>query len=65
MKELTRDEAYSAMFEFVGHRYELTQSKDIASFMMDIQIMEDGVSADPALIDDWNEAVDKVLLANR
>ena len=57
-RNLSEDEAYLAMFAFVEKRYRLTQSDDIGSFLGDMSLLFSGGTADPALQDDWTEAVE-------
>ena len=57
MDSLTTEEAYLAMFAFIEKRYRLTSSDDLASFLSDMSLMFSGGTADPALQDDWEEAV--------
>ncbi|MEM7430999.1 MAG: hypothetical protein AAF351_03565 [Pseudomonadota bacterium] len=60
MNTLSIDEAYLAMFAFIEKRYRLTASDDLASFLGDMSLLFDGGTADPALQDDWKEAVELV-----
>jgi len=46
------------MFAFVEKRYSLTASDDLASFLSDMSLMFSGGTADPALQDDWEEAIE-------
>ena len=57
-KKLSEDEAYLAMFAFIEKRYRLTSSDDIGGFLSDMSILFSGGTADPALEDDWAEAVE-------
>lgn len=57
-KKLSEDESYLAMFAFIEKRYRLTSSDDIGSFLSDMSLLFGGGTADPALEDDWAEAVE-------
>ena len=58
MDTLTKEEAYLAMFAFIEKRWRLTSSEDLASFLSDMSLMFSGGTADPALYEDWEEAID-------
>lgn len=58
MDSLTSEEAYLAMFAFIEKRYRVTSSDDLALFLSDMSLMFSGGTADPALQDDWEEAVE-------
>lgn len=60
MDSLTIEEAYLAMFAFIEKRYRLTSSDDLAVLLSDMSLNFPGGTADPALQDDWEEAVELV-----
>ncbi len=54
MKEkLTYLESFKAMNCFLVKHYEQTSSEDIGSLLGEIQLLEDGKTADPAAWEDW------------
>src|SRR6266446_1292448 len=59
-KTLTLDEAYDAMVDYLEKYYEKTKSDDIGLLVGDMMLFDDGISADPASLDDWNQSVCKV-----
>ncbi len=50
----------AAMRLFLEDYYEQTHSDDVGALLGDIQLLEDGMTADPAVWDDWLACVDKV-----
>jgi len=54
---LTVHQAYNAMFRFLEKEYEQTQSDDIGALLGSMSLLEDGSPADPAVKDEWSEAV--------
>lgn len=49
--------AYQAMMAFLEKYYLLTHADEIGGLLGSMQVMEDGKPADPAIWDDWLEAV--------
>ena len=62
MKTLTFQEAFTAMQLFLEDYYERTHSDDVGALLGGIQLLEDGMTADPAVWDEWLKCVDKVEL---
>lgn len=60
MNETTQKEAYLSMFAFLERYYELTKSDDIGSLLGSMSLLQDGETADPAIWNDWLEAIEKV-----
>lgn len=60
MTELTKKEAYLAMFAFLDEYYNLTKSDDIGGLLGSMSLLADGHPSDPAMLEDWLEAIDKV-----
>ena len=60
MTELTKKEAYLAMYSFLEHMYELTKSDDIGGLLGGMSLLQDGETADPAALADWEDAIKKV-----
>lgn len=67
MKEnlLTNKEGYLAMISFLEKYYERTASDDIGALLGDLQLDEDGSPFDPAVLEDWNGSIVKVLSQNK
>ncbi|MEX6507674.1 hypothetical protein [Jiella sp. M17.18] len=61
MAELTTDQAYRAMFEFLKRYWERTGADDVGALLSDLQLFEDGVSGDPAALQDWRDCVAYVM----
>ncbi|PPE74597.1 hypothetical protein C3942_07490 [Solimonas fluminis] len=59
--KLSKKEAYKAMFLFLEREYQLTKSDDIGSLLGAMQFLGDGVPADPAAWEDWEECVGQAL----
>ena len=57
MKQLSDDEGYAAMYAFLEHRYNLTQSDDLGALLSQMSLLPDGGTADPALWHDWQRAI--------
>jgi hypothetical protein len=62
MKTLSFQEAFAAMSLFLEDYYEQTHSDDVGALLGDIQLLEDGMTADPAVWEDWLACVDKIKL---
>lgn len=61
MKTMTDKQAYTAMFHFLKQLYERTKSDDLAGFLGDMSMLENGSTADPAMLHDWERAVEYAL----
>ncbi len=62
MKEnLTYLEAFKAMRCFLENYYDQTNSDDVGSLLGEMQILEDGETADPASWDDWMDCVKNII----
>ena len=59
-KNLTKLEAFKAMEDFLIKYYKRTSSDDVGSLLGDMQILEDGTTADSAAWEDWIESIEKV-----
>ena len=56
-------QAYKAMYEFLRELYYREgQPDNLGSFLSDLQLLENGKTADPASWFDWLEIVKRVLL---
>ena len=54
---LTVEQAYRAMLAFLEREVELTESSDLADLLAGYRLDEDGRTSDPALWEEWLEAV--------
>ncbi|HEX2752706.1 MAG TPA: hypothetical protein VHP34_06310 [Alphaproteobacteria bacterium] len=60
MQEIPKKEAFLAMFAFLERRYETSQSDELGSLLGSMMLLTDGETADPAIWEDWCEAIRKV-----
>lgn len=60
---LDPQQAYTAMFKFLEKFYELTNSGEVGALLGSMALIEDGKPLDPALWEDWIEAVEATLTA--
>jgi hypothetical protein len=65
MKTMTDEQAYAAMFYFLKQLYERTKSDDLGGFLGAMSTLRDGTAADPAILDDWNTAVEFALAGGK
>ena len=61
MKTITEYQAFEAMKKFLEKYYRRTASDDVGSLLGDLQMLQDGVTADPAAWNDWIKCVQEVL----
>lgn len=54
---LTVEQAYRAMLAFLAREVELTECSDLADLLAGYRLDGDGRTSDPALWDEWMEAV--------
>lgn len=47
------------MFTFLEKHYEMTRSDDLGALLGSMTLLTDGKTADPAIWEDWREAVKK------
>ena len=57
---LTVEQAYRVMLAFLEREVELTVSRDLADLLAGYKLDGDGRTNDPALWDEWMEAVGQV-----
>jgi hypothetical protein len=57
---MTVEQAYRAMLAFLEREVELTESSDLADLVSEYKLGADGQTRDPALWQEWLEAVGKV-----
>ncbi len=58
---LTEKQAFLAMYSFLDEYYQITKSDDVGSLLSSMSLLEDGGTADPAILSEWKDAVKKVL----
>ena len=63
-KKLTKQEAYLAMYAFLEDYYSRGNSDEIGGMLGSMSLLEDGSTADPAMKQDWNDALERVFLGN-
>lgn len=59
--KLTKNQAFLAMYSFLDEYYQLTKSDDVGGLLGSMSILLDGKVADPAIQEDWDEAIKKVM----
>jgi hypothetical protein len=57
--QLTLQEAYLSMFEFIVELYNRTKSDELGALLGDLSLLDDGSTADPAAWEDWLRCVEK------
>ncbi len=57
MNKLTEKQAFLAMVSFLEHYYEQTKSDEIGALLGSLQLLDDEITADPAMWDDWLKIV--------
>lgn len=58
---MTISEGYRVMFKFLDTQYWREQSDELGGLLGDMSLLADGDPADPALMNDWNIAVQRVM----
>ncbi|AXQ31788.1 hypothetical protein D0B54_18010 [Solimonas sp. K1W22B-7] len=58
---LSKKDAYRAMILFLEQEFRATKSEDIAALLSSLQFLPDGIPADPAAWEDWEDCVGRVL----
>ena len=64
MKTLSEQEAYAAMFAFLEYHYSLTKSDDLGALLGSMALLPDKSPADPAIWEEWLEAIEKAASGN-
>jgi hypothetical protein len=54
---MTEKQAYSAMFYFLNQWYKRTNSNELGGMLGSMSLLDDGCPADPAIVSEWQEAV--------
>ncbi|EHI99783.1 hypothetical protein CDLVIII_3209 [Clostridium sp. DL-VIII] len=57
---LTIEEAYKSMVNFLEKYYQRTNSVDIGGLLGDIMLIGEGITADTASWHDWLESVERI-----
>ena len=57
--KLTEKQAFLAMVSFLERYYEQTKSDEIGALLGSLQLLDDEITADPAMWDDWLKIVQK------
>jgi hypothetical protein len=60
-KTITVEQAYRVMLAFLEREVDLTESSDLADLVSEYKLDADGKTRDPALWEEWLEAVGKVV----
>ena len=63
-KIMNDKQAYAAMFYFLDKLYLRTGSDYLGGLLGGMSILEDGFPADPAITNDWQEAIEFALCGN-
>ena len=54
---MNSEQAFRAMVLFLERYFERTQSDDVGALLGDLQLLDDGLTADPAAWPEWLECV--------
>jgi hypothetical protein len=65
MSVMTDKQAYAAMFRFLERLYMCTKSDELGGLLGAMSMLEDGSPADPAIVDDWRQAVEYALRSGK
>jgi hypothetical protein len=58
---ITVEQAYRIMLAFLEREVDLTESSDLADLVSEYKLGADGKTRDPAIWEEWMEAVGKVV----
>lgn len=62
---MTVEQAYRAMLAFLEREVDLTESSDLADLVSEYKLGADGHTRDPAIWEEWLDAVGKVMGAGK
>ena len=54
---MTPDQAYLAMYSFLADHYRRSETEEMGALLGSMSLLPDGKPADPAIAEDWAEAV--------
>lgn len=57
---LTIEEAYKSMIDFLEKYYDRINSDDVGGLLSDMMLIDKGITADPASWYDWIKSVEKI-----
>ena len=60
-RKISPETAYKAMFEFLLKYNSRGETDEIRILLGGLSLLQDGISADPALLADWNDAIDVIV----
>jgi hypothetical protein len=60
MGDLTKKQAYLAMYSFLEREFEMKKSDDIGALLRGMSLLQDGGTADPATREEWERAIARV-----
>lgn len=58
---MTIEQTYRAMFIYLDEYYKRNPKAELGQVLGEIQLMDDGRPFDPAVFEDWKEAVEKAM----
>jgi hypothetical protein len=58
---MTEKQAYRAMFFYLDAYFERSPLAELGSVLGDLQLLKDGKPADPAVTQEWKQAVQKAM----
>ena len=61
MTALTEKQAFQTMVLFLENFYQRTNSNEIGGLLSDLMMLEDGITADPAAWEDWQNCIQHIL----
>ncbi|MBS1910952.1 MAG: hypothetical protein JST22_03105 [Bacteroidetes bacterium] len=61
MKTMTDQQAYAAMYQFLLGYWERSNFLEVGDLLSIMSLLPDGSPADPAITDDWQQAVEYAL----
>ncbi len=61
MSMMTEKQAYAAMFHFLEENWKRNNSFEVRDLLSAMSLLPDGSPADPAIINDWRQAIEYAL----
>ena len=61
MITLTEKQAFQTMVLFLEEFYQRTNSDEIGGLLSDLLMSEEGITADPAAWEDWQNCIQKII----